>query len=155
MPVFTYNAIDATGKKRTGTADARSKASAVALLKEQGLYVVSLVEQKQSIVDQLLSVRGVPDTEVVAFTRQLSTMISAGLPIARGLVVLAEQSQNRKMKTIILEVLRDVQGGASLSTAMGKYRAVFPPTYIALVAAGESSGKLEEILKRLASLEMS
>jgi len=150
MPVFTYNAIDATGKKRTGTADARSKASAVALLKEQGLYVVSLVEQKQSIVDQLLSVRGVPDTEVVAFTRQLSTMISAGLPIARGLEVLAEQSQNRKMKTIILEVLRDVQGGASLSTAMGKYRAVFPPTYIALVAAGESSGKLEEILKRLA-----
>lgn len=150
MPVFEYSAIDSAGKKRAGTVDARSKSSAVALLKEQTLYVVSLEEQKENILDQILSFQGVPETEIVSFTRQLSTMISAGLPIARGLEVLADQTQNKRMKKISLQILRDVQGGASLSNSMGKYPQVFSPTYVALVRAGEASGKLEEILKRLA-----
>ncbi len=82
MPIFTYTAIDNAGNKRTGTVDARSQSSAVGLLKEQGLFVVGLVEQKESPVSQFLSFRGVPDTEIVASTRQLATMISAGLPIS-------------------------------------------------------------------------
>jgi type IV pilus assembly protein PilC len=150
MPLFDYKAVDTVGKKRAGTVDARSKASAVGLLKEQGLYVISLDEQKDNIVDQLISVRGVPESEVVAVTRQLATMISAGLPISRGLEVLAEQSQNKNMHKILLNILRDVQGGSTLSNALAKYPAAFSPTYVALVDAGEASGKLEEILKRLA-----
>lgn len=150
MPVFTYTAIDNAGNKRTGTVDARSQSSAVGLLKEQGLYVVSLIEQKESAVQQLLSFRGVPDTEVVASTRQLATMISAGLPIARALEVMAEQTQNKNMKKVLLDTLRDIQGGSSLSNALAKYSNVFSPTYVALVRAGEASGKLEEILLRLA-----
>lgn len=150
MPVFSYTAIDSAGKKRTGIVDARSKSSAVGLLKEQTLYVVSLTEQKESGLEKMLSFKGVPETEVVAFTRQLSTMISAGLPIARGLEVLADQTQNKRMKKVVLDTLRDVQGGASLSNSLAKYPAVFSQTYIALVKAGEASGKLEEILKRLA-----
>ncbi len=150
MPIFSYNAIDSAGKKRTGNVDARTKSSAVGLLKEQSLYVVSLEEQTESFVDKILSLRGVPDNEVVAFTRQLSTMISAGLPIARGLEVLADQTSSRQMRKVVLDTLRDVQGGAQLSHALAKYPNVFSPTYIALVHAGETSGKLEEILKRLA-----
>ena len=150
MPVFVYTAIDSAGKKRAGTVDARSKSSAVGLLKEQSLYVVDLVEQKENVLEQMLSFRGVPETEVVAFTRQLSTMISAGLPISRGLEVLAEQTPNKNMRKIILDTLRDVQGGAALSNTLAKYPNVFSTTYVALVRAGEASGKLEEILKRLA-----
>jgi type IV pilus assembly protein PilC len=150
VPVFAYTAIDSAGKKRAGTVDARSKSSAVGLLKEQTLFVVSLEEQKESTLEKMLSFKGVPETEVVSFTRQLSTMISAGLPISRGLEVLAEQIQHKMMKKIILDTLRDVQGGATLSSAFAKYPGAFSPTYIALVKAGEASGKLEEILKRLA-----
>ena len=150
MPVFLYTAIDSAGKKRTGTVDARTKSSAVGLLKEQSLYVVGLEEQTESLVDRFLSFRGVPDGEIVAFTRQLSTMISAGLPIARGLEVLADQTTNKQMRKIILDTLRDVQGGAPLSSALSKYPNVFSTTYTSLVRAGETSGKLEEILKRLA-----
>src|SRR3989344_2281607 len=150
MPVFLYTAIDSAGKKRTGTVDARTKSSAVGLLKEQSLYVVGLEEQTESLVDRFLSFRVVPDGEIVAFTRQLSTMISAGLPIARGLEVLADQTTNKQMRKIILDTLRDVQGGAPLSSALSKYPNVFSTTYTSLVRAGETSGKLEEILKRLA-----
>ncbi len=150
MPIFTYTAIDNAGNKRTGTVDARSQSSAVGLLKEQGLFVVGLVEQKESPVSQFLSFRGVPDTEIVASTRQLATMISAGLPISRALEVMADQTQNKNMKKVLLDTLRDIQGGSSLSNALAKYPNVFSPTYVALVRAGEASGKLEEILRRLA-----
>lgn len=150
MPVFSYVAVDVAGKKRAGTVDARSKSSAIGLLKEQSLFVVNLDEQRDNVFDQILAFRGVPETEVVSFTRQLSTMISAGLHIARGLEVLAEQASNKQMKKVILDVLRDVQGGATLSNAMAKHPGVFSNTYVALVRAGEASGKLEEILKRLA-----
>ena len=150
MPIYVYSAIDGTGKKKTGTVDARGESSAVSLLKDQGLFVVSLEEQKEDLVSKVLSFGGVPESEVVSITRQLATMISAGLPIARGLEVLAEQSQNRNMKKILLDILRDVQGGGSLSSSLAKYPKVFSTTYVALVSAGEASGKLEEILKRLA-----
>ena len=77
-------------------------------------------------------------------------MISAGLPISRALDVLAEQTQNKLFKKMIYDVLRSVEGGASLSSAFGRYPTVFSATYQALVNAGESSGKLDDILKRLA-----
>ncbi len=150
MPIFTYRARDSFGKQRVGTVDARSEASAVGLLKEQGLYVISLEERKTNLVEQLSNIRGVSTTETVAFTRQLSTMVSAGLPISRALEVLSEQSTNPKFRKILLDALRDVEGGTSLSSAFGRFPRIFSPTYIALVRAGESSGKLDEVLLRLA-----
>jgi len=77
-------------------------------------------------------------------------MISAGLPISRALEVLAAQTQSQNFKKVIYDILRNVEGGASLSTALGKYPEVFNVTYQALVKAGESSGKMDIILKRLA-----
>lgn len=150
MPIFTYRARDSFGKQRVGTVDARSEASAVGLLKEQGLFVISLEERKVSLADQLMNVRGVPLTETVAFTRQLSTMVSAGLPISRALEVLSEQTTNPKFRKVLLDSLRDVEGGTSMSAAFGRFPKIFSPTYIALVKAGESSGKLDEVLLRLA-----
>lgn len=151
MPIFKYVAKDVGGASRSGTVDARTKELALNLLKTQGLFIVSLDEKHESIFEELLSFRGVPKTEVVAFTRQFSTMISAGLPISRALEVLANQIQNNVFKKMLFDVLRSVEGGSSLSSAMGRYPNVFSPTYQALVRAGEASGKLDDILKRLAS----
>jgi len=150
MPVFAYKARDNFGKQRAGTVDAKSQPSAVALLKEQGLFVISLEEQRSPVFDKLLNLRGVPETEVVTFTRQLSTMVSSGLPISRALEVLADQTTDRNMRKMMLEILRAVEGGSSLSDAFGKYGAVFSATYRSLVKAGEGSGKLDVILNRLA-----
>jgi type IV pilus assembly protein PilC len=150
MPVYKYNATDNNGNRRTGTVDARTDELAINLLKNQGFYVISLEKQKNTLFDQLLSFRGVPEGDLVTFTRQFSTMISSGLPIARALEVLADQTQNNQFKKILMDILRDIEGGASLSAAFGRFPTVFSPTYQALVNAGESSGKLDEILKRLA-----
>lgn len=89
MAIFSYNAKDMSGKTVGGTVDARTKDLAVSLLKGQGLYVISIQEKKDNIFDTFLNFRGVSGNDVVTFTRQFSTMISAGLPISRALEVLA------------------------------------------------------------------
>jgi type IV pilus assembly protein PilC len=150
MPVFTYTATDSSGGKRTGIVDARTQPIAVGLLKQQGLYVISLQEKQTSVLDAVLDFGGISYSEVVTFTRQFSTMLSAGLPLSRALEVLAEQSGSRGFRKVIFEILRAVEGGASLSEGLGKHPKVFSSTYQALVKAGESSGKLDDILKRLA-----
>jgi len=150
MPVYNYLAKDSTGKSRSGIVDAQSESSAVSLLRNQGLFIVSLVEKKNSIFENLLSFKGVPPNEVVTFTRQFSTMISAGLPIAKALNVLAEQTPNNSMRSVIYNCLRDIEGGVPLSTAFGRFPKIFSTTYQALTRAGEASGKLDTILKRLA-----
>jgi type IV pilus assembly protein PilC len=151
MGIFKYTAKDSGGTTRYGTVDARTKDLALNLLKTQGLYVVNLDEKTENFLDKLLDFKGVPVAEVVAFTRQLSTMISAGLPISRALEVLAQQTQHAHFKKLLMDILRSVEGGSSLSSALGRFPATFPPTYQALVRAGESSGKMDEILKRLAT----
>lgn len=150
MSLYTYSAMDSAGGRRTGTVDARSQQAAVSLLKEQGLFVLTLQKKNESFVESFLTFKKVPFGEVVAFTRQLSTMIAAGLSISKALGVLAEQTTNVRFKKILNEILRDVEGGAALATAFGKYDDTFPPTYQSLVQAGEASGKLDEILNRLA-----
>jgi len=151
MPIFTYTASDSAGNKKSGTVDARTRDLAVGLLKSQGLYVIDLAEKRQTFLEQLGFYGKIPQNEIVSFTRQFSTMISAGLPISRALDVLANQSAHKGMQKVIMEILRDVEGGSSLSMALSRHPHSFPPTYQALVRAGEASGKLDEILKRLAT----
>lgn len=151
MAIFRYTAKDLGGVSRSGSVDARTKDLALNLLKTQGLFVVTLDEKRESVIEEILNFRGVPSGEVVSFTRQFSTMISAGLPVARAMEVLANQTQNSVFKKILFDVLRSIEGGSALSAALGRYPNVFPETYQALVRAGESSGKLDDILKRLAS----
>ncbi|AHB40399.1 MAG: hypothetical protein ACD_25C00227G0003 [uncultured bacterium] len=150
MAIYTYTAKNMAGKTVGGSVDARTKDLAVSLLKGQGMYVISIQEKRETIFDTFLNFRGVSQGDVVTFTRQFSTMISAGLPISRALEVLAAQTQSQNFKKIIYDILRNVEGGASLSTALGRYPEVFSVTYQALVKAGESSGKMDIILKRLA-----
>lgn len=151
MAIYTYTASDSAGNKKSGTVDARTRDLAVGLLKSQGLFVIDLAEKRKTFLEQFGFYGKIPQSEVVTFTRQFSTMQSAGLPISRALDVLANQSSHKGMKKVIMEVLRDVEGGSSLSMALSRHPHSFPPTYQALVRAGEASGKLDEILKRLAT----
>ncbi len=150
MAEFNYIAMDNKGTRKSGTVDARSRDTAVSLLKEQGYYVLSLEEKKSTFMDSFIELRGVPFGDVVSFTRQFSTMIGAGLAISKALNVLAAQTTNNKFRGILNDVLRDVEGGASLAGALGRFPDTFSTTYQSLVAAGEASGRLDEILKRLA-----
>lgn len=150
MPVYSYTARNAGGQPKTGTVEARTENAAVNILKNQGLFVVTLDSKRSSVVEQLGNIRGISSKDLVTFTRQLSTMISAGLPISRALEVLAAQTTNSRLKKITIEALRDIEGGATMSAALGRHDNVFPDTYRALVMAGEASGKLDEILLRLA-----
>jgi len=149
MALFSYSAKNNIGGTINGDVEARNQEIAINLLKNQGLTVISISEKSTGLTDFLSDLRGVPFNEVVTFTRQLSTMISAGLPISRALEVLSSQSINKKFKKIITEILRSVEGGSSLSTSFSMYPKVFSNTYISLVRAGESSGKLDTILKKL------
>ncbi len=150
MALFTYTAKNMAGKTIGGAVDARTKDLAVSLLKGQGLYVISIQEKRDTVFDTFLNFRRISQADVVTFTRQFSTMISAGLPISRALEVLAAQTTSANFKKVIYDILRNVEGGASLSNALGKYPEAFSVTYQALVKAGESSGKMDIILKRLA-----
>lgn len=150
MPIFSYIAKNVGGQSKEGMVDARSQDVAISLLKAQGLFVINLEEKRDNIGDVLLNFRGVPTSDIVMFTRQFSTMISAGLPISRALEVLGAQMANKSFRRVIFDVLRAVEGGSSLSQAMSKYPDVFSSTYQALIRAGESSGKMDEILRRLA-----
>jgi len=151
MSAYTYTAKNISGKTISGSVDARSEETAVDLLKNQNLVVISIREKKEGFLDQINIFGGIPQGDVVTFTRQFSTMISAGLPISRALEVLSNQSQNERFRKIIFEILKLVEGGSSLSMSLAMYPEVFSTRYQALVKAGESSGKLDVILKRLAT----
>jgi type IV pilus assembly protein PilC len=151
MAIYKYSGTDANGNRREGTVDARSQELALSLLKNQGFFVINLNEQHSSFMSQFNNLMGIPQGDIVNFTRQFSTMVSAGLPLSRALEVLAEQTSNSSLKKILSDVLRDVEGGAPLSSSLGRYPKQFNATYQALVKAGESSGKLDQILKRLAT----
>ena len=150
MAVYKYSAIDSEGHKKEGSVDAGSKELALGLLKGKGLFVTSLEKSNKDIIQALLSFRGIPQGVVVSFTRQFSTMISAGLPIARSLEVLTGQADNYKFGQVLSSVLRDVEGGLSLSASFAKYPDIFSNTYQSLVRAGEASGNLHVVLNRLA-----
>ncbi len=151
MPLYVYTARDGAGEIKTGSVDARTNQSAITLLKEQGLFVVTISEKTDSFMDKIVGVRGVPSGDVVAMARQLATMVTAGLPISKTLDVLLQQTPNPRLRKILSECLRDVEGGTSLSVAFGRHPQVFSPTFQALLKAGESSGKLDEVLLRLAT----
>lgn len=147
MPTFTYTATK-NGKTIHGTLDATDKNSVLATLHKQDL---------QPLVVKLSSSKGgkkhrghVKQRDLVIFTRQLSTMISAGVPLTRSLVTLQDQSENKYFKSVISNVTKDVEGGLSIGDALAKHPSVFNDVYVNMVKAGEAGGILDEILKRLA-----
>lgn len=151
MLTFDYTARDTTTNKVIkSTVQAESERSAAKLLMTQGIIPLQITEQtkKGSILNRLSN--RVTSKDRVIFTRQLATLINAGLPLAQSLRTLSEQTQNKKLVSIVNGILSDVEGGSALATAFAKYPDVFNDVYIALIAAGEASGTLDQALERIA-----
>lgn len=151
---FTYLAKTAEGKITKGNLEAGDQKSAEGILVGQALTPISVrPEDKKS---SYLSVLGeklaiIPLKEKMLFTRQLSTLVSAGIPISQSIQILVEQTVSKKFKEIILEISREVEGGSQLSECLAKHPRVFSSLYVNMVKAGEVGGILDESLERMAS----
>lgn len=153
MVTYVYTAKDrATGEVVKANVKAESTQAAAKLLAERGLFVVNIVPEDQANLLGRIGFSGKVSTkDRVIFTRQLSTLINAGLPLSRALRSAEQQVDKPRFKAIISEVIASVEGGSTLSDAFAKHPKVFNEIYVSLVAAGETSGTLDKALLRLAT----
>ncbi|MDP3994886.1 MAG: type II secretion system F family protein, partial [bacterium] len=150
MQRFNYRAKDKSGRVVAGEVEAETINEAANLIKKQGLLILDLSIKKSSPFAIITSIKErVKPSDVAGFTRQLATMVNAGLPITGALIIIRNQSTGA-MQKVTAQILLDVEGGASLSTAFSKYPKVFSPTYIALIKSGEAGGVIDEVFVRLA-----
>ena len=152
MKLFAYQARDSSGKILSGVQEAVNEDNAINALMTRGLMVLSIQQKAGGKISRRLGT--ISETDLVLFTRQLATMIDAGLPLMTGLTALFEQSDPKKqagLQRIIGELIARVQEGDSFNEAISKHPKVFNRLYISMVKAGESGGLLAEVLDRLAT----
>jgi type IV pilus assembly protein PilC len=163
MPTYVYSAMNSSGQEVKDEIDASTQDEAIAKIRNKGQFATKIKEKsgKKKVMKKEsansgnrkkmpLSFGGVPRKQLVSFTRQLSTLQDAGLPILRSLQILEQQQKPGLLKAIIGGVAEDVEGGNSLSESMSKYPKAFDKLYSNMIAAGEAGGVLDLILARLA-----
>jgi len=160
MPVYEYIALDVGGRRRKGIIDAGSIASARQKLRETDVFPVELSETSEQKREETVSrggavhlFRRVGLQELALMTRQLATLIGAGLPLVPSLSALVNQIRNPLLKTTLAQIREDVNEGNSLTQSMTHFPKVFPPFYINMVRAGEASGTISLVLERLADFQ--
>ncbi|PYL65488.1 MAG: hypothetical protein DMF25_03315 [Verrucomicrobia bacterium] len=176
MPRFTYVALDARGQESTGLVEAHSSNEAIGRLRQAGYFPTSVYEegrasgpdgkvaratakairaakprQRKNIV--LFQRQKIKPKTLMIFTRQLATLIDAGLPLLRGLNVLAKQERDAVLKRTIDKLAEGVQGGGTFSETLGRHPLIFNNLYVNMVKAGEVGGVLELVLGRLAEFQ--
>lgn len=155
MTKFSYKASNLEGKIITGAIDAGDRASALSTLRKQQLRPISIevaTDKKQKGFNiNFGDSKTVKTDALVIFTRQLSTMVSAGVPLLRALNTLQSQAESPALREVLGSVVKDVQAGAALSDSFEKHPQVFSDVYINMIRAGEAAGILDDILKRVAS----
>jgi type IV pilus assembly protein PilC len=150
MKRYKYKAKDKKNVLVTGEVEAKDERNAAKLVRDQGLVVISISSGGVMSLDLFRGfTERISTTDVTNLTRQLATMINAGLPITEALLILRSQS-NPALQRIVARILADIEDGQALSSAMQKYPNIFSKTYIALIKSGELGGVLDEVLVRLA-----
>lgn len=144
MPLYSYQAIDPKGKKKSGVIEGHNERDAKEKLRNQGVMVVALELKKG--VSSRQNLRG---ENLMAFTMQLSQLISAGVPLYDSLIALEQQYQGEKFHRVILSLCEQIKAGKSLSDAMTEFPESFDRLYCSMIRAGESAGALELVLTRL------
>lgn len=150
MTQFSYTSISGDGHEMTGTLAANSREEAIAQLRKQGARPLILKEARIAKKAHISIGTKVKSKDLVIFTRELSTMVSAGVALPKALSTLSAQAENKYFKEVIEGVTKTVESGAPLADALGKYPNVFSEVYVNMVRAGEAGGILDDILKRLA-----
>ncbi len=161
MPTFKYQAKTFAGKKVSGSVDGSDQDAAIAKLRKRNLIVLSVKASggggkgggggfKALLMDSNPHRYKTRGDELVVFTRQLSTMVAAGIPLVEGLEILQEQAENAGFAAVLDNIVEDIRSGGDLSHAFGAYPRCFDNIYVSMVKAGEVSGQLDDILVRLA-----
>ncbi len=158
MPKYQFEAMDPQGQEIKDVIDAATQDEAQATIRSMGYFVTKISVQKQSKSSnkssgkdrKTFALGGAGGKKMVTFTRQLSILQDAGLPILRSLKILEDQAQPGALKNGLIDVCDEIEGGASLSEAMSKVPKVFDRLYVNMIKAGEAGGSLEVILRRLA-----
>jgi type IV pilus assembly protein PilC len=150
MSKFTYKGINSANVVIKGSMEASSKQAVIDTLKRQNIRPLSVGQSSTFSLGRFLN-KKVKTKDVSIFTRQLSTLISAGVPLNRSFYTLQDQTDNKYFQSIIGDVAKQIEGGASIGDALKKYPDVFDEVYINMVIAGEAGGILDKILKRLAT----
>lgn len=152
MAKFDFTAISNTNKTIKSTIEATDRVSAIASIREQGLKLTNLTEQSASKSGNRFKLgrRKVKSEEIVVFTRQLSAMVSAGVPIIRALNSMAKYAESATFSKAVEKVASDIEGGESFADALAHHPDIFNDVYVNMVKAGEAAGILDDILKRLA-----
>jgi len=164
MPNYVYKAMNKKGQESTGEIEADNSDMAIKEIQKKGLFPTEVKEKrekglKRSATTAIVGVKksvgmggiggGVPSKVLANFTRQLSTLQDAGLPLVRSLQILANQEPNKSMAAAVESLVVDIQGGANLSEAMKKHPKIFDRLFVNMIKAGEAGGVLDVILNRL------
>jgi type IV pilus assembly protein PilC len=152
MNTYTFKAVDLAGVPAKGELEGESKQSVTDQLRERGLIVLDINQQKTTLAGQDLFERfkRVKAHELTVMTRQLATMVASGMSILRSFHVLEDQTENEKLKQILADVRQDIEAGVSMSSSLEKHPDIFDDLYVAMTRTGESAGMLEESLDRIA-----
>lgn len=152
MPAFAYQALDASGRTQRGVLQGDTARAVRGLLRERGLNPLEVEEVREGArrTGSPFARRGLGSVQLALLTRQLATLIGAGLPIDEALAALSEQAENERQRGLTMSLRARVMEGASLAQAFGDFPESFPDIYRATVAAGEQSGRLDSVLDRLA-----
>lgn len=152
MLTYEYTARNSkTGEKVRSEVSADSEQAAAKLIRDQGLSPLSIKAQISSEKGVGKFLHRIKTADKVLFSRQLSTLINAGLPLVQSLRNVASQTQNKALRAIINQVISDVEGGSALSVSLGRHPTAFNKVFVSMVAAGEASGTLDKALERLAN----
>lgn len=154
MPLYRYKARDKDGALREGELESRAREAVAERLAGQGLIPVLIEEQAKSpgAADLLGRFTRVKHEDIIVFSRQLATLMSAGVPFVMSLVTLEKQTENQRLRAAIADIRRDVEAGSAFSEALSKHPSIFNKLYVSMIRAGETAGILDDILNRLALL---
>src|SRR3954454_16172850 len=152
MSTFAFRAVDVAGVPSRGELDAESKGQVSEQLRERGLIVLDVSEKNEAfrlekVFDRF---RSVNKRELAVFSRQFATLVASGMPMLRSLYTLEDQTEDERLKAAIGGVREDVEAGSSLADAMERRPQMFDSLFRAMVRSGETSGRLEESLDRVA-----
>ncbi|NKE72721.1 type II secretion system F family protein [Candidatus Manganitrophus noduliformans] len=154
MPTFRYKARDKYGALFMGTFETHGKEAVAGHLDSLGYIPVAIEEEKPgiSLTELLPQFERISSEDLIIFSRQLATLIGAGIPFMASFNALEEQTENPKLKKVIGQVQKEVEGGSTFADALAKHPKVFSQMYVSMVKAGETGGVLDEVLNRLAML---
>ncbi len=154
MPTFHYRARSQDGEPVTGAMETSGPEAVADHLAGLGYVPISIEEKKEGALsgDLLETFRRITPQDRIIFSRQLATLINAGIPLTTALDTCASQSENPKIREVLIQVRKDIEGGSAFSAALARHPKAFDNLYVGMIRAGEEGGVLDEILERLAAL---